>query len=92
MAIFLNFLLRGLLLAGGVLAAVLLSLMFVLLLASWGLRTLWFKLTGRPVSPFVVQFRAAREFQRMARRAGHPAMARQVRVADVTDVEPKRQL
>ena len=92
MAIFLNFLLRGLLLAGGVLAAILLSLMFVMLLASWGLRALWFKLTGRPASPFVVRFRAAREFQRIARRARHPAVARRVPIADVTDVEPKRSL
>jgi hypothetical protein len=98
MPLLLNLLLRALLLAAGVFFAVVLAGFFVLLLAAWGVRAAWARLTGRPVMPFAMKMGPGRAFEEMMRRA--PASpgrtpradaAAGVRrpLADVTDVEPK---
>jgi hypothetical protein len=96
MSTLLNFLLRVLLLAAGLVFALSLAVAFVLMLALWSVRVLWGRITGRPVAPFVMRMRPGEGFAHMARRA--PAPSRTPRadavpagraVADVTDVEPK---
>jgi hypothetical protein len=82
-----GFLLRVLLFAAGLVFAASLAVVFLLLLALWALRAGWAVLTGRPRRPFVVRFRAAEGFQRTYRRAQTVRRP----LADVTDVEPKRQ-
>ncbi len=42
-----------------------------LLAAVWGVRALWAKLTGLPVSPWVMPMRAATNWASMAQRAGN---------------------
>lgn len=88
MGTILNFLLRAVLLAAGLVFAASLAVAFVLLVAAWSVRALWFKLTGRPAAPFVVRFRAAEGFRDMARRRAAPIQPRRA-LGDVTDVEPK---
>ena len=85
---FFGFLLRVLLFAAGLVFAASLALTFVVLLALWSVRAAWARLTGRPMSPFVVRFRAAQGFQRA--RAYRRAEPVRRNLGDVTDVEPKR--
>jgi hypothetical protein len=80
----------------GLVFAASLAVAFVLLLAIWGLRAAWARLTGKPVAPFVVRIDPLGGFNRMARRAEPPsrtpradAAGTRLRAADVTDVEPK---
>ncbi|MBX3654623.1 MAG: hypothetical protein KF686_10605 [Ramlibacter sp.] len=94
-----NFLVRLVLLAAGLLFAASLVLAVLVLLALWGLRMLWARLTGRPVTPFVMRLDPRAGFGRFYGRqpfrgggaappeASRPAGPRSV--ADVTDVEPK---
>lgn len=101
MPLLLNFLLRAVLLAAGLFFALVVACFFVVLLAAWGLRAAWYKLTGRPVTPFVMGVGGAgRMYEEMMRRArqAEPASrtpradaAAGVRlpIADVTDVDPK---
>lgn len=90
MGTLLNFLLRAALLAAGLVFAAGLAVAFVLLLAVWGVRSLWSRLTGRPAAPFVVRFRPAAGFRGMARRhAAAEAVQPRRALGDVTDVEPK---
>ena len=42
----------------------------MILAAVWGLRALWAKLTGQPVTPWVMPMRAAGSWASMAQRAG----------------------
>jgi flagellar biosynthesis protein FlhB len=76
------------------------SLLVVLALmaGAWGLRALWARLTGQPVSPWVMRvnpgagwsrvFRAGDRWQPAARPArGHSSSTRDL--ADVTDVQAK---
>jgi hypothetical protein len=104
MPLLLNFFLRALLLAAGLFFAVVVAGFFVLLLAAWGLRAAWYKLTGRPVTPFVMGAGGAgRMYEEMMRRAQARQPSRTPRadaaagaaalrrpLADVTDVEPKQ--
>lgn len=96
MSAFSTFLVRLVLLACGLLFAASLAVVFVLLIALWGVRAAWARLTGKPVAPFIVGMDALRGFHRMYRRAD--AHARKPRAAssrwgrgrdDVTDVEPR---
>lgn len=99
MAQILNFLLRALLLAAGLVFAASLLVVFVVLLALWSLRSLWARLTGRPVTPFVMRMGPRAAFDEAMRRAQATAPSRtpradaaagpRGRLADVTDVEPK---
>lgn len=95
----LNLLIRLLLLAAGLTFALALACVFVVVLALWGLRAAWCKLTGRPVMPFVMRMSPMSGFEEMMRRAPQPAASRTPRadaaaggrqpIGDVTDVQPK---
>ena len=91
----LNFVVRLLLLAAGLLFAASLAAAFVLMLALWSLRAGWARLTGRPVMPFIVRLDPRTGFQRMHRHAGtggaprRPDGVARPKLADVTDVEPR---
>jgi len=68
----------------------------VLVLALWVVRAGWARLTGRPMSPFVVRIDPRGGFERMFRRpdgASRTPRADAVRsgqaITDVTDVEPR---
>ena len=92
----LSFLLRLFLLAAGLVFGLSLAVAFVLMLALWSLRTLWGRITGRPVTPFVMRMRPGEGFAHMARRGPQPTRTPRAdavpagrAVGDVTDVEPK---
>jgi hypothetical protein len=95
----LNFLVRALLVAAGLVFALGLVCVFVVVLALWGLRAAWCKLTGRPVMPFVMRMSPMSGFEEMMRRAQQAPASRTPRadaaagvrrpLADVTDVQPK---
>lgn len=91
-----RFVLKLILLVAGLVLAASLLVAVLVLLAFWLLRAGWARLTGRPVSPFVMRFDPRGGFDRMYRHAGpsagrsapqRPGPAREI--ADVTDVEPK---
>ena len=91
-----NFVVRLLLLAAGLLFAASLAAAFVLMLALWSVRAGWARLTGRPVIPLTVRLDPRTGFQRMYRRAGKggplrppDGVALRPKLADVTDVEPR---
>ncbi len=89
------FFFAGLLFAASILVAV------VFIAAAWGLRMGWAKLTGKPVTPWVMRFSPGAGFRRFneaqansepeptpAERAASRALG-EGRKADVTDVEPR---
>ena len=92
-----TFLLRLVLLAAGLVFAASLAAVVMLVVALWGIRYVWARLTGRPVSPFIVRIDPRAGFTRMYRRAGQGTAATQAQpvrpdrreICDVTDVEPK---
>ncbi len=88
MQILFNVLIRIVLLAAGLVVAASLAVVVALALVAWGMRYAWARLTGRPVSPFVVHVDPRRGFDGMARRsaAARPAPRE---IGDVTDVEVK---
>lgn len=97
MPLILRFLLRVLLLAAGLVFAASMLLVFALVLALWSARALWARLTGRPVTPFVMRMGSASAFAEMMRR-GAPASRTpradtaagvRARLGDVSDVEPR---
>jgi hypothetical protein len=93
----LNFIIRLVLVAAGLLFAASLAVAVTLMLVSWTLRAGWAKLTGKPVSPFVVRIDPRRAFEQMVRRdAGRSSRTPRAdsvqpgrAVPDVTDVEPR---
>jgi hypothetical protein len=90
-----TFLLRALLIAAGLVLAASLAIAFVLMLAFWSVRAAWARLTGRPVSPFIIRIDPRGGFERMYRRTaqrGRRAETAPPRQAgdDVTDVEPRQ--
>jgi hypothetical protein len=95
MTVFITFALRLLFVAAGVVFAASLAIAFAAMAVVWLARAGWARLTGRPVTPFVMRI-DPRMFGRMHRGAGDAsrtpradaATGRQ-RVADVMDVEPK---
>jgi hypothetical protein len=96
MTALLNFILRIVLLAAGLVLAASMAAGFVLMLTIWGVRTAWFRLTGRPATPFIIRIDPRRGFERMYRRSDktgrrkpHSGFVRPARNVDVTDVEPK---
>lgn len=58
----------------------------LLLLAFWGLRALWARLTGRPVQPLAFTILRRAQWQRFYR----PGTAQTQQGADVIDVESRR--
>ena len=98
MPLILSFLLRAVLVVAGLVFAASLLVVVTLLLALWSVRALWARLTGRPASPFVVRFGPRAGFEEMVRRArtasptprADAAAGPRPRLADVTDVEPRR--
>jgi hypothetical protein len=91
-----SFLVRVVLVAAGLLFAASLAFAFVVMLGLWGVRAAWARLTGRPVTPFVIRIDPRGGLERMARRArqgSRTPRADSVRPgrngADVTDVEPR---
>ena len=92
----LSFLIRLFLVMAGLLFAASMAVAFALTLSLWAVRTAWAKLTGRPVTPFVMRIDPRRGFERMyrkARPASRTPRADSVRpgrkILDVTDVEPR---
>lgn len=89
----LRFLLRLLLIAAGLIFGLSLALVMIVLLAAWGVRALWCKLTGKPLTPFVMRFHPREGFDQLFKRADRseqaPVQASRRLLADVTDVEPK---
>ena len=97
MPLILNFLFRALLLVTGLVFAASLLAVVVLLVAIWTLRAAWARLTGRPVTPFVMRMSPGRAFGDMMRRApqasrtprADTAAGPRARLGDVSDVEPR---
>jgi hypothetical protein len=96
MAAVFRFLLRLLLVATGLAIAAVLSAAFVLLLAVWWLRAGWARLTGRPVTPFVMRVDPRAGFAGVVRRAQPESRtpradgaATRLGAGDVTDVQVK---
>jgi hypothetical protein len=81
MPTFMTFVRRLFLLIAGLLFAVSLGVAAVSMLAFWGARTAWARLTGKPAMPFIIRTRRANIVR--PRRA--PARA----TADISDVEPR---
>ena len=67
-----NFLLRVILFAFGLVFAASLAVAVLLLAAVWGLRYGWARLTGKPVTPWVMRFHPGAGFDRF-RAASRPA-------------------
>jgi flagellar biosynthesis protein FlhB len=85
-----NFLLRLLLVIAGLIFAVSLAVAMVILLLVWAVRALWFKLTGRSVSPFVMRMNPLAGFEQVFRQGSKDsAQSPRRKLDDVTDVEPK---
>lgn len=90
-----NLLLRIVLVLAGLVVGASALVVFVLLLALWGARAGWAKLTGRPVTPFVARMRpfGLDEMMRRSQASRTPradsVAQRRPRRADVTDVEPR---
>jgi len=76
-----TFVVRLFLLVAGLLFAASLSVAAVLMLALWGVRAAWARLTGKPAVPFIIRTRG----KNIVRPRRAPARA----PADITDVEPR---
>jgi membrane protein implicated in regulation of membrane protease activity len=82
-----GFLLRTVLLLAGLVFLLSLLAAAVLLLAWWGLRALWAKLTGQPVQPLVFTVLRKAQWERFYRGG---AGARSPQADDVIDVESRQ--
>jgi hypothetical protein len=90
-------LIRIVLVAAGLVFAISLAAVATLVVALWGARYAWARLTGRPVAPFVLRMDRFGGFGRVVRgrwqggAAPDPAATRPERreLGDVTDVEAK---
>ncbi len=93
MPLVLNLILRAVLLVAGLVAALSLGAATIVVLALWGVRAAWGRLTGRPVAAPMMRWRRAGSRATPPPRPA-PAWApvapgRRGGPADVTDVEPK---
>ncbi len=68
----LNFVLRVVLFLMGLVLAASLAVAVLILAAVWGLRYGWARLTGRPVTPWIMRFNPGAGFDRF-RKAAQPA-------------------
>ena len=92
-----RFLVRAVVLAMGLVFVASLVLVMAVLAVLWGLRALWAKLTGQPMTPWVMRVnpsagwnrasRAASRWQPAAKPPGGHSAGRDL--ADVTDVQVK---
>ena len=97
MPTFMNFLFRVFLIAAGLLFAVSAGIAALLMVAFWGVRAAWARLTGQAVSPFIVRIHPRQGFEAMYRRADGESRTPRAdsvvqagrKIADVTDVEPR---
>jgi hypothetical protein len=96
MPTFLSFLLRVFLLLGGLLFAISLGAAFAVMTAIWGVRSVWARLTGRPVMPFMMRIDPRAGFDRMYRRPHQgsrtpraDAVQPGARPGDISDVEAR---
>ena len=96
MPTFLSFLLRVFLVAAGLLFTASVAMAFVLMACLWGVRSVWARLTGRPVTPFIMRMDPRAGFDRIYRRPRQSSRTPRAdsvqpgrRMADVTDVEPR---
>jgi hypothetical protein len=96
MPTFLSFLLRVFLVAAGLLFTASVAIAFVLMACVWGARSVWARLTGRPITPFIMRMDPRAGFDRMYRRPQQSSRAPRAgavrpgrTMADVTDVEPR---
>jgi hypothetical protein len=97
MTTFTGFLLRLVLLLVGLVFAASVAAAALLGLAFWGARAAWARVTGRPVSPFIVRFDPRGAFRRASQRAEQAgsrtpradAVPSALKRESVTDVEPK---
>jgi hypothetical protein len=98
MLTFINFLFRLFLVAAGLVFAAGLAVVAASMLALWGLRAAWARMTGKPAIPFIVRIDPRRSFANMnmhRRRTQQPRPApganalRPAPTADVSDVEPR---
>jgi hypothetical protein len=96
MPFLLNLLFRAVLLVAGLVFAAALLVAVAFLVLAWAVRAGWARLTGRPVSPFVMRMHPGDAFASMYRRAPQPSRTPRAdavrptgRRVDVTDVEPK---
>ncbi|MCZ2103858.1 MAG: hypothetical protein OZ923_10495 [Comamonadaceae bacterium] len=88
--------LRLLVLAMGVVLALSLLVAASIVAAAWGLRALWARITGRPVTPWVMRMdprhgwnTVYRSTARWTAHTAEQARSRVGRSLDVTDVEPR---
>ncbi len=91
-----NLLLRVVFVLAGLVVGASAIVLSVLLLALWGVRAGWARLTGRPVTPFVARMHRFGGLDEMMRRSqasrtprADSLMPRGTRPADVTDVEAR---
>lgn len=96
MPTFMTFVSRLFLLAAGLVFAASLGLAAMLMLALWGVRAAWAKLTGKPAMPFIIRIDPRGGFERMYRQAEHgrrtpraDAVRHGRAAADISDVKPK---
>ena len=68
-----NFILRVILLLLGLVFAASLAVAVMLLAAVWGVRYAWGRLTGKPVTPWVMRFNPRSGFDRFRHAAQQPA-------------------
>ena len=68
-----NFILRVILLLLGLVFAASLAVAALLLAAVWGVRYAWGRLTGKPVTPWVMRFNPRSGFDRFRHAAQQPA-------------------
>lgn len=93
---FMTFLLRLFLIAAGLVFAASLAAAAIVMLAVWGARAAWARVTGRPVTPFIMRIDPRGGFERMYRKAGQGSRTPRAdsirpgrKIPDVTDVEPR---
>ncbi len=91
-----SLLFRLVLLVAGLVFAASLAVALLAVLALWGLRAIWAKLTGRPVVPFVMRIDPRGGFGRVYRPSASESRTPRAdaiqpghNIGDVTDVEPK---
>lgn len=92
---FARLVLRLVLVVAGLVFAAALLVALLLLVAFWMLRAAWARLTGQPVTPFVMRMNPRSGFEHVFRagqgmqRDTGPQPPGRRGIADVTDVEPK---
>ena len=86
-----NFIVKLLFFAFSLLLAAMLLVVLAFFAALWGIGYVWARLTGRPITPFVMRVDPRAGFGRMHRQAADaaPRPGERRDLADVTDVEAK---